>query len=54
MTDDVLTVLYSWAHFGFGFTMEDRDPDKTTAPYINMTTLDKKWIARFQNASAEC
>ncbi|KAH8705823.1 hypothetical protein BGW36DRAFT_18418 [Talaromyces proteolyticus] len=37
-----------WAHLGFGFTLEDRDPNASTAPYLTAEAIDDDWMAQFE------
>lgn len=36
-----------WAHLGYGFTEEDRDPEASTAPYLNADAIDDRWMELF-------
>ncbi|KAI9733512.1 MAG: hypothetical protein M1818_007260 [Claussenomyces sp. TS43310] len=36
-----------WAHLGYGFTVEDRQPELSTAPYLNEDAIDDKWMEQF-------
>ncbi|KAG0648197.1 FAD-binding monooxygenase moxY [Hyphodiscus hymeniophilus] len=36
-----------FAHYGYGFTIEDRDPELSTAPYLTEEAIDEKWMAQF-------
>jgi hypothetical protein len=36
-----------FAHLGYGFTQEDRDPDASTTPYLTEDAIDDQWMAQF-------
>ncbi|KAJ9621048.1 hypothetical protein H2204_012029 [Knufia peltigerae] len=41
-----------WAHLGLGFTMEDRDPEASTAPYLTADAIDDRWMAQFRDETS--